>query len=687
MTSHWHEIKSSNINTHNVLGWMAAKIYEQTSITVTVAQADTVDLKLAIEGGFLETANDKVSFVDSQIQLDFLVRHTADLLDRSWVDSEIFFDTLRQVIRFSARVGYSKEIASLAILLLSLEYERDLANRLIESAVLSNSIDPIKKNNFWGLYDLFFEVFPSLTIEIKTVIAIFDALGENFERVRGQVYKTIEKISSDSQDSAEYLSKELLLRSKSPVCHLLIDVLRGIAKSDLPKAHQRALMLSESEEPILRRLGICSLGDFDYSQESSQTLLASTLERLKTLLESSDPETDSVLVRAYGDLLRYTSEVETVIVELSNSPNPVIWKQVMSILFLQADKSSEMGWYRRTLLNLVQTHEFSGDDMSSLDYCIEKYVLHEPEFTFQIIQTLAVRWKFARHEGYTRLAEGLNSTFITLGNNQRLLLMSKFTEWVASNHRYLHLLAFEVNDYFNTIPVRTEGTEVERNKNPSIVLNKEVLDTLDEQVICNILYRIVGYEVFANPLSALLLSSLKREQCSPKVVNLVKSLLTDYVLYNYPHEAGNYLQKRLKDQGITQLEKEVIQVVLSDSNQYFEDRQKLPRMKELQPSSKQTYLLRLAQWKQQEEMMERSEGRSIFTQMVTNVFYKYGRAFSGEREGVFSEPTPFVLHSISTEIPQGEHIDPVGHSYQRLWGQLIALDLNRSENDNSEGEK
>ena len=687
MTPHWHQIKISNADAHNILEWIAAKIYEQASTAISISESDQVDFKLAIECGFLETTNDKASFVSSEIQQDYLTRYTADLLDRSWEDPDEFSDTLRQVIRFSTRIGCSREIASSAILLLSQEYEKDLANLLIKSSMLSYSIDPIKKNNFWSLYELFFEVFLSLTVETETILSIFDALGENFDRIRGQVHKTIEKVSSNSQDTAEYLFQELLLRSKTPVCFLLIDVLRGIAKSDLPEAHQRALLLSNANEPVLRRLGILALGDFNYSKEgNSQILLGSTLDQFKTLLSLSDPETDHVLVRAYGDILNHTNEAETVIFELSNSSNPAIWREVLYVLFMRADKSSSLSWYKKSLLNLVQIHEFSIKDIDTLDYCIKKYVADEPEFAIQMIGELSTRWKFTRYEGYKRLAEGLNETFRAFVDNQRPSLIAAFTQWLASNHRHLNLLAFDVNESFNAIPVLTQRGDIKKSTIPTITLSKEVLDMLDEQIVCNILYRIAGHVIDASSLSALLLSSLNQDQCSPRVSSLVKNLLVGYVLYNYPYEAGEYLQIRLQIESITQLERDIIKSALSDSNQYFDNRQKLLRLKEFQASSKQMYLLRLAHWKQQADMMESAERRSVLAQFIPSVVYKYGRAFSREIDGKVLEPTPFVSHSMSTEIPQGKHIDPVGQSYLRLKWQFAGLDEALQEN-NSKGEK
>lgn len=59
------------------------------------------------------------------------------------------------------------------------------------------------------------------------------------------------------------------------------NVLLGLAKFDLEEAHRRTLALTNTEQPILRRMGIAALGEFKYMDSERHDLLRSTLERLE----------------------------------------------------------------------------------------------------------------------------------------------------------------------------------------------------------------------------------------------------------------------------------------------------------------------------------------------------------------------------------------------------------------------
>jgi hypothetical protein len=254
------------------------------------------------------------------------------------------------------------------------------------------------------------------------------------------------------------------------------------------------------------------------------------------------------------------------------------------------------------------------------------------------------------------------------------------TQWVASRKQYLHFLAFDLNSYFYCIPVKV-GDTLETSKNPTLVLSKEVLDTLDEETTSYVLCRIAGYVIDASSLCALLLSALQREPLLQPIIELVTELLISYVLFNYPGEAGEYLKNKAKADDITEIEAKVIQEALSQSQSYLENRTKLPRLKEFQPSTQKAYLYRLAKWKQQKEMSERAEEHSVFRKIMPSVLFLYGKATVTEREGKFTDPIPFVSISASTEIPQGELIDPIGQAYLRIWWQNIGLSTTDEKTD------
>ena len=175
------------------------------------------------------------------------------------------------------------------------------------------------------------------------------------------------------------------------------------------------------------------------------------------------------------------------------------------------------------------------------------------------------------------------------------------------------------------------------------------------------------------------------------------------MLYNYPRDAGEYLKYRLEESYVTALyicqiilnflktknhyfvlfvcnfscivepELNIIQEALNRSDAYFEARQKLPRLKELEPSSQQTYLLRLAKLKQQTTMMEEAQRYSVLASILPTVKLKYGHAVSHEQDGAFTKPSKFASFSYDYELPQGEFIDPLGQAYQRFLWQKVGL--------------
>jgi hypothetical protein len=123
----------------------------------------------------------------------------------------------------------------------------------------------------------------------------------------------------------------------------------------------------------------------------------------------------------------------------------------------------------------------------------------------------------------------------------------------------------------------------------------------------------------------------------------------------------------------TELERNVIEFALESHNNYLQEWQNLPSLKEFRPSSKQVYLLQLAEWKYRASIVEESRRRSIFYNLFTNIPIKYGRAFSVEQNGEFTEPTKLQTFSYEQELPQGEFIDPVGQTYMRFQWRNIGL--------------
>lgn len=710
LTPHWQQTQQSNGDAHASLQWVAAKIYEQTEQNVSEPQSDEINLSKALELGLLASNDGKIGFSDPEVLSDYLVRHAVDLALVAWDEREKFASVFDDIYRCSIRINVSSKITGIVLLVLNYEYKKDIVGYVADIARLDNAREQRDKS-FFNVYNPFYDVLLQLYFEFESLV---DALEPMYKTSNGyRISSIVENLAALSGNNADFLYKNFIERPESPIGELAFDALLGLAKLDLQEAHHRAIALTYSEQPTLCRSGIAALGVFEYDTGEQNDLMQITLNRFNDLKGKLNADIEIILVRAYGNLASKSEEAASCLVELASSHDTAVQNEISRILFQKGNKAYNSPWYKESLLHLVRAVSFPAQILETLNYCIEHYAKNDLNTAFQVIELIALGWDYSRSGRETTLPQMLNSTFIELYKNHINALNAAITRWFSSSEIRLHRAGREVINFFNSSPVNDdaalntndndefhsihsrgdchkEPTEVVRKKtfsNRVFTLSKEELDTLDEQTVVWVLYRLAGYIADARSLAAMLLSAIKREHHSPDITRLIVGLLSEYVLYNYPHETGDYLKLRMEDSDVTSEELNVIQEALNRSDAYFEARQKLPRLKELQPPSQRTYLLQLAKWKQQNAMMEETEQRSVLSSLFPTVKLKHGRAVSYERDGNFTEPYKLASFSYEYELPQGEFIDPLGQDYlRRLWRNIGLYKTKNAAEDEITGE-
>ena len=675
-TPHWQQIRQSYPEAHASLQWAAGGIYQQSKETVPIPPVDEVDLSPGLELGFLRSDNGKVGFSDPAVRHDYLVRYAVNLVIAAWDELENFASLFYEIYRCSIRINVGSQIGVAVLLVLNSEYKKDLVGRVAEVARLETSREKRDKSRE-KIYEFFCDALPELDLKLESLVDVFELI---FQTNAGyKIYSIVENLAAHSQSNADFIYNKFVVAQEPRIVSLAFYALRGLAKFNPDEAHRRALVLTNSEQSILRQIGIAFLGEFSYETSKQSDLLQATLDKFNSFKEKFNVETDLVLLQAYGNLANKSDEAAAILVEFASSQNHVVREQLSNILFQKASEAYSCSWYKEVLLHLVQIPSFSTEMLDSLDYCINYCLKNDPKTALQLVEFIALGWDYSSGE-QASLPKIIDSTFIELHNNHLNALNSTITRWFASHNKQLHLAGSDVIRFFNSIPVHesdddtTKLVHKKKAKNRrSITLHKEVLDTLDEQTVVWVLYRLAGYITDIASLPALLLSALKREIYSPNIASLIVVFLREYVLYNHPRDAGDYLKSRMKDDDVTEAEINVIQEALNDSDAYLDARQKLPYLKELKPSSQRTYLLQLAKWKQEVLMMEKAEQSSVFASILPTVKLKYGRAIASERDGDFTEPSQMATFSYEAEFPQGEFINPLGQFRMRLQWQNVGL--------------
>ncbi|HLO89104.1 MAG TPA: hypothetical protein VK203_29420, partial [Nostocaceae cyanobacterium] len=498
----------------------------------------------------------------------------------------------------------------------------------------------------------------------------------------GQVYSAVEKLAARSENDAEMLYEEFLSWDNFLVVTMTANVLVGLSSLSLKKAHNYALSLFNSEKLIHKQIGIFALGRFHYNvNENYHEFLASTLAKLKTLQTKPNPETDHIIAEAYGNLIDQSEEALVAFLELASRQDDLNLKsQIAKVLYNKAQKNYSKEWYKKAIFYLIKPPLLPPALLKQfIDYCIIYYAKTELTTALEVIEHLAINWDYINHQDDNKLPQVFNHTFLELYNNQREHFIDAFTRWFASNKPQLHIAALYIQEHFDSIPSPelNENTEILPNSInldvTTFFLSKKVIDNLDDKTFEYLLYRMCGYIRDGQSLAALIISALRRESNSPDIQNKITDLLTNYVLYNYPHHVSRFLKRQLEINDLSELQRNVIQSALESYDANVQKWRSLPHLKELTPSSKRTYLLQLAEWKYIASIAQKARQQSIFYNLMSHKPIKYGRAFSVEQNGEFTDPIKLKAFSYEQELPQGEYIDPVGQTYRRFQWRNIGL--------------
>ena len=683
-TPHWQQIRQTYPEAHASLQWASGGVYQQSEETVPIPAIDEVDLNPGIKLGYIISNEGKIGFSNPKVRDDYLVRHAVDLVLAAWDEPEKLIGLFNDIYSLSNRINFTSQIGVAVLLVLKSEYQKDIVGRITELTRLELLREKPHKSRE-EIYDLFCDALPQLEVKLEFLVEVFELILQTKTGYR--IYSIVENLASRSQSNADFFYNKFVVGQEPRVVELAFYALRGLAKFNPNEVHRRALVLTDSEQSILRQIGIALLGEFSYETSKQSDLLQATLDRFNSFKEKFNVETDLVLLQAYGNLANKSDEAAAILVEFASSQNNLVREQLGNILFQKAREAYSCSWYKEALLHLVRIPSLSTKMLNSLDYCINYCLKNDPNTALQLVEFIALGWDYSSGE-QASLPKILDRTFIELYNNHLNALNAIITRWFASHNKQLHLAGNDVIRLFNSIPVpeidedTTKIVHKKTVKNPrSITLHKEVLDTLDEQTVVWVLYRLAGYITDIASLPALLLSALNREIYSLNIASLIVEFFSEYVLYNHPHDAGDYLKSRMKDDDVTEAELNVIQEALNRSDAYFDARQKLPYLKELKPSSQRTYLLQLAKWKQEVLIMKKAEQSSVFASISPTVKLKYGCAIAYERDGDFTEPSQMATFSYEAEFPQGEFINPLGQFRMRLQWQNVGLNNTKNSTE------
>lgn len=681
-TPHWQKFRDGKPKVHESLIALAEAIYVRGEDRASLSSLDSAVCEEAETAGLVErrTADEGqeelVAFTDVIVRDDYLARHGASLLQEPWNEgSAAFAKAFDRIGRQITRITGSK-VNPKAKILRVLAEGRDvelllLIRELAEQAIAKND-ERSGRQAFCDLYRPFCKALPYLHLQAEEIIRNASKIVEAASGVcvGGKIYSAVEKMARQSKDRALALYEASVSHPEPAGVSLATDALIGLSNFDFSGAHDRALRLTEKDQPILRRVGIATLGQLNY-QDKNIPHLRKTWERLESLREDPSEETDHILVQAYGNLLAAAkrfgknktvgipddSDIGCALVEMASRADPKVRHMAVEVLFSKAEEYTSADWRDKVLLEMADTPSTHGRIIRKVDCCVSRCLEGDspnPKQALGLLQAFVLR----RPDG-GKVHELFSTTLQSLQENFFEDLQAALTRWLSTPKPKLHRAASDLYQWHDGLN-RTVA-----KRPPS--LSKTVLDQLSEHEVIWIVLRVCGYSAGGGELLAsLVLSALRRDSVSEDLADAIEEMLREYVLYNYPQGGRKALNRILEEEDVPEVAERMARKAMERSEQYYERIRKLPRLKEFAPPSSRVYQLRRAQQQRRSEMMEQVRSQSALLNLVSRLPLKYGNAFFSEQEpGEFTEPSGLDQFSHSVELTRGAYADPVRLAYKQ----------------------
>ncbi len=664
-TPNWKRHRKEHPEDHSQLEDLARLVFEAGGSLPERRDLDEAWTRRAVTVDAIRVGGDQVDFADPDSRNEYVSHYVAARAAEEWDNPERVVDLLTGARQVSIRIGSSRDLSAIALQLLHEWHGRDVLGFVSHLARGGE----VTRHQFWSVYRDFCKALPHIDVEATTLAEALSAICEATagDLAGGCVYEAVEQLAKRSATLAQALVAEFVSRSGTPVISFAPSALVGLHQFDADMAHKTALDWTHGEQADVRRAGMAALGSFAYEGKSDPRL-AATKERLSELRSKPAPNTDDVLIRTHSNLLKAAPDLGKGLGMLMERDESSSRYEAARALMAWKDTETLETWWLGGIESLARTPTEEAATLGLLDHALATAAENHPHVAINFLERF-ISERSAEHLVETDVSELLPLTSRNLHTSRKDALEAAVTRWFSSTDHRLHRLAHTF--------VQTRSGPENGAESDDLVLDLAELCQLDEATIIHALKRIMGWVVGGRPLAVLLVSALSRPPDDPDSDSIAQFLveeLANFVLYNYPGDAGEFLRKRAEEHHGTRTGR-ILQRALKESETYYDSLRGLPQLQELRPPDRRMHLIGLSYAKMQSRIMEEARRASAILDLIRRIPLKYGRGFfSRNEEGGFSTTAPLTSFSHEVEIPRGEVINPVGFALHRLMLRRSGLD-------------
>lgn len=492
-------------------------------------------------------------------------------------------------------------------------------------------------------------VLPELNADVssvvKCVIYLTKEAGQDW--AAGMLIEPYIKFCVKSPLRA-YEAIELIWKDSHSLVDLLSPTLIVGARRDVTLYTQKAIEFSKHPDLEVRKRAIFSLGKIQY--QTKKTLVNMVLN---FIVETVALEDDDHLL---GNAVRSAFDIY--------SQNPSDADRVASIFSDALEEGSEI-----TLNAASEVFGFHADEIPPplLDVLVKHLVNVPPEhkvtlnyvdlglkklLTTENNQEAAITFLEQLLTNGSIAIEVFDSTTWLLLKNENGLLNRMMTRWFLGGEQALCRAIEQI-------------IKLSHDKKLILAADPDQLTNADSIRLIFLARKAIGYS-FSDPVTATsILLSLFSFIEDEETASVIKQLIFNPLLLNYPGQVGDYLKEQCDtdNPGIKAISQEAIQKYAK----YIEDMRGVGRIQEHRPPVVNREAFRTYYSRKVRQSSREAEKHAVFTQIAKRSVLLYGTKSINYIGEPFAQNRRMELslqkHSFSIEIPRMQNIDPVGLGY------------------------
>ncbi len=645
---------------------------ETQSATISNSQID--EFSPLIRSKFITIEDDQISFSSPELLGSWIVQFRALCISNAWDDFDQTSIELIASYRLFQKLHLSKSTTAELFLFLNDHFGKDILNRMEEAShfeISTHKANTVLNSIYFNFCDVLPELDYSPDILASRLDPVLNATQNYFPQ--GRLHAAIERLAEKSHQKAEALVEAFLKDPQKRTIELAANSLKSLWKFDADQAFNKAVNLASETSASLQRVGIISLAWFDYEFPLHEEKFSETIRRLEYLSESANKTLLSTIAQALGELIvmspqgSHLKQLEEKFLEIASARDPDVQSAVAQTLNKRIATElgdSDLLWNALNQLSEIPPDRF--DILQELDLVVYRITQSNPQRVVKYFEEVVISKQHNLSTDPYNLSQIYADTIYSLWDKQQSLAETTVTRWFASKDMHLHLAASDLVLCF--VQQHQQGHKY------SIQLDSSVLNQLNNTDLERIICGLTGYVNDYQALTCLLLSILKIEKYSERILYLIVNALEQVVLYNMPTAIRPYIDKLSEQSDIPNHISQAIKDALDAFESYYQSFSSKPILKELLPPNLYTISFNRKFNSYVTSLLNSNQiDQSGFLEQIPNIPVKYGQSSYSSGSDNVQSSVPLVPIATEIHIPRELIIDPIGYRIKRMQWRKMAV--------------